>query len=58
LDALRWLEQYAPSVSGWFRGFGEMVSWLGMNDFTAKLAGKGAFAETGLRRDRRSGEKQ
>jgi hypothetical protein len=29
-----------------------------MNDFAAKLAGKGAFAETGLRRDRRSGEKQ
>jgi hypothetical protein len=58
LDALRWLQEYALSVSGWFRGFREMVSWLGMNDFAVKLAGKGAFAETGPRRDWRLGEKQ
>jgi hypothetical protein len=35
-----------------------MVSWLGMNDFAVKLAGMVAFAETGPRRDQRSGEKQ
>jgi hypothetical protein len=51
-------EDYAPSVSEWFRAFPKMVSWLELYDFAAELAGKGAFAETDLGRDRRLGEKQ
>jgi hypothetical protein len=35
-----------------------MVSPVGFIDFTVKLAGKRAFAETGRGRDRPSGEKQ
>jgi len=51
-------DEYAPTVSDWFRGVGEMVSWLEMNDFAGKLAGKGAFAESAPGRDGRLGEKQ
>jgi hypothetical protein len=39
-DAFRWVNEYAPSVSGRFHGFREMVSRAERIDFMVKLAGR------------------